>query len=392
MGFISSIWPKKKPDGTYFYSIMGDSFDAFSEYESLKAFIEIPELNTIINWKASAFRNGRIQMVNAEGDVVDDNVKAFRSPNVYQGAGEFLRQTKLFHEVFGNEYLYFLSGLRGFENVKGMFTLPPQHVDITEKTSPFWMNRKNETIYKITWNGKNIHLDTKDIIHLNDNKIDITSTNFVEGTSKIQALKAPLNNIRAAYDARGTNLTEMGARGILSNDSRDGMGATVNLNSSEKDKLHDDYREYGSLKNQKRLIISNLALKWQSMGYSTENLKAFEEVTSDKMTICDQFGVPIDIFSREKGSTYANKIEAEKQAYQDTIIPEANEWIDAINQFFGLEGNKLTMTFDHLPIFQADREKASNAMLRAVNALDKAFISSIITAEEYKDQLNKYMI
>jgi len=395
VSLIDRIRPKKDSNGNWFYSILGAKTDSFSKYDSLKAFSEIPELNAVINWKASAFRNGKIQMVNKSGDVIDENPPLFANPNYFQAQGEFLRQTKLFHDIFGNEYMYILTGLSSgkLDSAKHIFTLPPQHVEIKENTAlPFWIRTEGDSVYSIQWNGKKIPLDIKDLIHLNDNRVDVNPNNLVEGASKIQSLAAPLNNIRAAYEARGTNLTQMGPRGILSNGTKDGMGATMNLDKKAKDLLHQEMDEYGAMKGQKKMIMTNLALEWQAMGYSTENLKAFEEVTADHHKVCDAFGLSVDLFSRDKGSTFNNKEIAEKAAYQNTIIPEAQEWMDSINMFFGLTDNKLTMTFGHLPIFQADKDKTASALVKVTAALDKALASGVITIEEYKEQLDKFML
>ena len=397
---LSRIWPKKE-DGTFFYQL-GNSYDPFKSIEILRDYLEVPELSAVINWKASAFRNAKINLVNDKGDIIKENVDLFNYPNFFQGKGEFLRQTKLFHEIYGNEFIYLLKGLKSdyFENVKAMFTLPPSFVKIkTSQNSQFWLETTlpDDVQYFILHNNKEIEIDTEDVIHLNDNKIDPVMTNdttgsYLTGTSKIELLKPVLNNIRAAYAARGTNLTESGPRGILTNASADGAGGTIPLNPVEVEKIHKEMKKYGSQKNQRRNIITNLALSWQSMGFNTNQLKAFEEVNDDNLRICDEFGIPIDIFSREKGSTFENKRQAKKDAYQDTIIPESIEWIDGLNNKLEFkQGLKLAVSFAHLPIFAEDRKQSAEALKTLIEGLDKAFLSGAITIEEYKEQIKKYM-
>jgi len=301
------------------------------------------------------------------------------------------------HELFGDEIMYVLSGInpKNIDKLKGLFTLQPNFVEVENKSKqPFWtMTEMPEVQYSMRWDGKKVPLDASAIIHLNDNRVmQEGERDYLRGTSKVVPLKPALNNIRAAYTARGTNLTESGPRGILSNGNEDDSGATIPMDGDEKKKIQKSMGGYGAGRKQKRNIITNLNLKWQAMGFSTAHLKAFEEVTANHHKVCDGFGLTVDIFSREKGSTFANKREAEKAAYQDTIIPEFNEWMDAINMHFGLENKKFAGTFTHLPVFQEDLAKRASAMSSAVTALDKAFTSGVISLEEYRTELDKYML
>lgn len=393
---ITNLWRRVRPEkwgGSWFYSIGTGGSNAFQDVENLKSFLEVPELNAVINWKASAFRNARINKVNENGDVIEENVPLFESPNPLQAKGEFLRQTKLFHEIFGNEYLYFLSGTRpNGNNIQGMYTLPPQYMCVKSSDNKFWLMRDLPEIkYQLEWANQKFTLDQSRIIHYTDNKVDVNYDNFLIGESKIQAVRAPVNNIRAAYDSRHTNLTEGGPRGILSNNGTDAVG-TVPLDAKEKQQLHDDYATHGSLRGQKRLIITNLALQWQQMGFSTTHQRSFEEVTQDHHKLCDEFGLSADIFSREKGSTFENKKVAEKSAYQNTIIPEFNEWMNGINAFFGMERERYVGDFSHLPVFAEDMQAKASTLNTAVDALNKLLAAGVITEEEYREQIDYFMM
>lgn len=384
----------EKEGNTYFYEF--GNADSAQNYSYLDAFLNVPELNAVINWKASAFRNAKIVIANKDGDVIDEDPKLFKQPNYFQGAGEFLRQTKLWHEIYGNEYLYFLSGLnsKNPDQIAGLHTLPPNLVDIEiDNTTPFWLTPDlPEVKYAIDWNGKEIHLDVRNLIHLNDNRIDVCEDDFLFGTSKIASLEAPINNMIAAYEARGINLRERGPKGILSNVAKDGVGS-IPMRPGDKEEVQNEFKKYGMLKGQKRAIITNASLSWQKMGSDVSELRAFEEVNEDSHRICDAYGLSIDLFSREKGSTFENKKQAEKAAYQNTIIPEMSEWLDAINGHFNMKDNRMFVAkWDHLAVFQADKNESATALNSAVSALNTAFQSGIISKDEYREQLDKYML
>jgi uncharacterized protein YozE (UPF0346 family) len=277
------------------------------------------------------------------------------------------------------------------KQVKGLFTLPPQDVEIKiNDQTPFFQQTEANITYTIEWGNKIIPLDKENIIHLNDNKVDTNDENYLKGTSKIENLKAPLNNIRAAYDARGTNLRNLGALGIISSAARDGTGS-IPLIQSEKEDVQNELRNYGVLKSQWRYIVSSKALDYTQISTDLDKLETFEEVAADFDKICDSFGLTRFIFSTAEGTTFTNKKEAEKQAYQDTIIPESREWTDALNKYFETENEswQIVGRFDHLPVLQEDKNENANTLNTLTNALSTQLADGVITTDEYKEQINQ---
>jgi len=78
--------------------------------------------------------------------------------------------------------------------------------------------------------------------------------------------------------------------------------------------------------------------------------------------------------------------------YEDTIIPEAKEIVDALNMFAGNNTWEVQFSYAHLPVFSENREERANSLLRITTALDKALISKAITIQQYKLELQKFNI
>jgi hypothetical protein len=137
-----------------------------------------------------------------------------------------------------------------------------------------------------------------------------------------------------------------------------------------------------------------MSLNWQQMAVDLEKLRVFEEVEADFFKICDSFGISNQLFSTNRGVTFNNKKEAKKEFYQDTIIPEFNEWIGAVNQYFGTEneGWKLIGDYSHLPIFQDNIKERSQSLQTIVNALSQALADNAIGLEQYQAELQKFGI
>ena len=392
---FTNLWrPPRKIGNEWFYSINGNA-DVFKDLNYPDAFNSIPEVSTVIGLKARAFSNGVIKAVDKNGKEVDKVPAVLKKPNWFQDTNEFMRQTKLFHEIYGNEYLYMMFGV-GFDpsNSKALYTIPPNLIECQYKDDqPFFVHTEQPKI-KYTLIESDQTIPTEQIIHMNDNRVTVnksTDKAILTGESKMKGLSAAINNLRYAYEARGIILKNRGAMGILSNSSTDVAGA-VPLDPDERERVQKEYRNYGSLATQNQVIITNANLKWQKMGVNPSELGLFEEAEQDFFKICDTYGTPIDLFASTKGSTFENQRQAEKGLYLRTIIPEANEWIASVSQGLKLDGIKLVIDYSHLPIFQEDMKARGDSLTAITNALSKMFVDGAITIDEYKEELKKYGI
>lgn len=372
-----------------------------TDLQCLKYYLTIPELNAIINIKARAFSAMNLQIVSKGTGLPVKNyepiVRALKYPNYFQSQKEFLMQTKLFQEIFGNEIIYFLTPIGLKNNVKGMFTLNPLDVDIEEiNTTPYWLTDEfDERVkYFIDWGGKRYQLPTDEIIHINNSKVNVKADDVFWGESQIKALAGPLSNIKAAYEARNELIENRGALGILSNDATDVAGA-LPLDGEEKDKLQSEYQsKYGIGRDKWKLIITSLKLKWQQMAVDIDKLKLYEEVKADTEKICDAFGVKYELLANQKGSTFENQKQAEKAFYTNTIIPEAQEWVSALNRRFETMDKswEIKCDFSHLDVFRENEKERGQSITMLISGLSKAFQDGALSIEEYKAELKKLNI
>jgi len=396
--FTNLFEPKK--DGSWFF-VINSSRSSWNKLDYINAFSEIPEVNAILNARGNARSNGRFKVVDAAGTEYPNEpiLERLKKPNWFQGQKEFMKQTSLFRDIFGNEYLYFLTPV-GFsiEKLKALYTLPPNLTSCEyDSKLPFFVWGADETpegikYFYLTEDGQKKELDYSQIVHLNDNRVKIKSMNdknLLKGDSKMDALKPAINNIRMAYESRGIILKHRGANGALVTKSKDGVGQTVPLKSGEKSDLESKYNGYGTLEGQSQLLISSSDLAWVQMGTNNPmNLGLFQETEEDFNKILDGYNTPAELFVRKAGSTYENQRQARKGWYSDSIIPEANEWCGGISAKVYPDGKKsLILDYLHMPIFQEDMKQRGDALTSMVNALSKALADGVISIEEYKEEL-----
>lgn len=398
---ITNMWrpPGQQKDGTYWYPL---NVGTFNSIECLKSFMEIPELSAVIIRKATAHSNGKFKVVNASGvEKKNDQVnKLFQKPNWFQSQKEFMMQTCLFHEIFGNEYLFMFTGMKTprIDNVTALYTLPPNLVEAKyTDTLPFFLFGANESPkreYTIDVNGRRMQLDIEKIIHLNENRVNLQSTtnkDLLMGTSNIELLRAPLNNIRMSYESRGVILKYRGALGLITPDNKDALGKAITLEEHEIKDIQDKYRtSYGGLARQFQIMVSNMPLKWQQMGVNPDRLGLYKETEEDFRKIKDAWQSPDELYCSEKGSTFENQKQAWKRWYENSIIPDANERTGALNEVFMEDSNfKIVVDYSHLPIFQEDIKHRAEAMSEYINALGYAFADKQLTSDEYRAEMKK---
>jgi len=204
---ISNLWRPERWGRGWFYRF-ASSHNTWNDIDILDSFNTIPELNAVINLKARAHSNGIYKHVNKDGQEIDDDLNhVLKNPNFFQAQKEFIRQSVLFHEIFGNEYIYTLFPVGLNATVKALFTLPPNLITAIyeEKTPFFYFDIEPEHIrYVLKYDtNQEKEIPGDEIIHLNDNRVNISSpvaAELLTGESKYMALRPAINNIKMAYE------------------------------------------------------------------------------------------------------------------------------------------------------------------------------------------------
>ena len=368
-----------------------------TDKQLLKLYLGVPELQAIINYKATAFSDMTVKAVNPEGNERDiPQLGVFAKPNPLQNFKEFSVQYYVLRAIFGNAFLHPVFPIRA-EDTQALWNLPPMNAEIIpadKKIIPFNATEADEIIkeYQFQYNGSTITYQPDEIIHYNDNQVRFDDNEFLLGESKITPLVQACENIKSAYEARGV-LIQNSALGILTNESKDQVGTTP-LEPKDKAELHEDHSKYGIAKGKWQLIITNAPLKWQSMATDVSKLKLFEEVESDFRTIANAYSFPPELMQPSPGSSLnpGDKSIALKQLYQDAIIPEANEWLLGLSDFMGLKNITFESDFSHVPALQADLEKRSKTLNWAATGLFKAIEGQFLSTDDAKKEFEKYLL
>lgn len=375
------------------------NFKLKTEKDFLRAYNECSPLKAIIGKRAKAFNTGKTVLMNANTDKPARGAtwlaKLLKKPNPLQNEQQFYAQQNTYIDIFG--YCPMLkikaTGLPEDDpaSITSLWNIPPWLFDI-EYTNKWLKQNSIDGIYKsykMLWNGEEIELNRKDLSFIFDDGIGTESdTNLTIPDSRLVGNDLIVSNIVAAYRSRNSLITKRGAIGILSNEGKvEGVG--IPLKEGEKEDLQSDFRRYGITGDQWHVIITNAALKWQQMGYPTKDLMLFEETTENIERLCDTYGWPIELISRGKDVTYDNKVQARKDLYQNTIIPESESRMEQFTRAIGIETIDIRKDFSKIPVLQTDRKTLAETRKMINEYCEFEFKAGLITKNDWLEELGK---
>lgn len=384
--------------GNHFFSFGGETFyfDLDCEEDYLRAYNYCPPLKSIIGKRAKAFNNGNIELINKNtGNYATGSANFFLSkleqPNILQSKKQFFSQQNHYIDIFGYCPYIVLRPSGMTDEISSIWNIPPWLFDI-EYSGKWLKQTKLKEVYKefsIYWNGQKDVLDYDSVKFIFDDGIGTEiDTNLTIPDSRLKGLDYPVSNIVAAYKSRNTLITKRGAIGILSNDSKDQAGV-VPLLDGQKEALQADMQRYGLTGQQFQMIVTDAALKWQQMGFSTKDLMLFEEIQDDIYRLCDAYGWPAELVAQKDGVTFDNKKEATKAVYRDTIIPEGQSRISQFGKGILPDNLELRLDFSDVEVLQEDAKNKAEARKALNEALQLEYNAGLITKNMWLKELGR---
>lgn len=326
-----------------------------------RLFIEIPELRAVIDKRASMMSSNKPVLYTKDGDRVETHwlLELFTNPNAVQSWTDVVYSLSVQDALYSNSFAY--CPKRSFDIRNLIVPLPANKVEIHLSGKKLQAMDSEDLVTKFTFEYDD---DTKEQIPWMDMLYLTTDDgmNLVRPISRIDSLRYPLSNIKAQYHKRNVLLENIGAIGILSTQAND-MGGAIPMTPEEKNQIRNDWYR----RSKDELMITESQVTWQPMSYPTKDLMLFEELNADKMALIDTYGLNVNLFSSEKGSTFSNVKDSIRMVYTDTIIPETQGMYDSMMKQWGLDKEYyLKADFSHLPVLQDDEE--SKAQIQKIKA------------------------
>ena len=360
----NQIWGKKE-------AVWVDTNDAW------RLFIEIPELRSVIDKRASMMASNHPCLYDMNGDKVESHwlMDLFKDPNAMQSWSDVVYSLSVQDALYSNAFAY--CPKRSFDIRNLMVPLPANKIEIQLSGKKLQAMDSEDMITRFVFqydDDSKERIDWTDMIYLTTDD----GMNLVKPISRIDSLKYPLSNIKAQYNKRNVLLENIGAIGILSTSQND-MGGAIPMTPEEKQQIQRDWYK----RSKDELIITESNVDWKPMSFPTRDLLLFEELNADKIAIIDVYGLNINLFSSEKGTTFTNVRDSIRLVYTDTIIPETQSMYDSMMKQWGLsEEYYLKAEFDHLPAMQVDEESKANVQKTKAETLEKIAGLGVNLSEE----------
>jgi hypothetical protein len=347
----------------------------------------IPQLRTPVDKLGAMFANGKFMLQKIGSNEVlplpPDVAKLLENPNILQGQNPFLKQYLTQLIVYGNQFIYKNSASR-------LSTTPQSLLNISSANIKPKLTGKlfdQVTLEGIVSNYEYDENGTKKTFEVNQilwSKISDLDNNLI-GFSPLQAMKYPLSNTVAASQYLNCISTEKGGIGVLSSQSKDAMGA-LPMTPEEKKELEATYRnENGIEDGQKKIHITTGSVTWSPMSYPTKDLLLMEQIEANFITILNVLGVNQNLFIN---STYENLKHGLIQTHNDTVVPYADGFTQALSTFIGIDkGSRLVLDYSHLPYLQTDKVETANTFNTVSTALNSLVSSGIITPQDANTRL-----
>jgi len=363
----NQIWGKKE-------AVWVDTNNAW------RLFIEIPELRSVIDKRASMMSSNHPCLYDMNGDKVESHwlLDLFKDPNAMQSWSDVVYSLSVQDALYSNAFAY--CPKRSFDIRNLMVPLPANKIEIQLSGKKLQAMDSEDMVTRFCFEYDD---DSKEIIDWTD-MIYLTTDdgmNLVKPISRIDSLKYPLSNIKAQYHKRNVLLENIGSIGILTTSQND-MGGAIPMTPEEKRQIQQDWFK----RSKDELIITESNVDWKPMSYPTRDLMLFEELTADKMAIIDAFGLNANLFSSERGATFTNVRDSIRLVYTDTIIPETQSMYNSMMKQWGLSDEYyLKADFSHLPALQEDEGEKANVQKTKAETLEKiAGLGVDLTEEEIR--------
>jgi hypothetical protein len=364
-----------------------------SSQSAIHAYEQCPVIPAILNRKAQCYINGKTWIMNTAGKEAQNPQakllrKLFSKPNALQSWKQFEAQGNIYKGLMGFNVVLAIkpAGFKDPIDTTSLWNIPPSMLNFTETNKLFYQTDLRGIVKEIvlTYKGERTALKLEDLFIMKDNQPSFDS--MILPGSKLQALEMPINNIIGAYESRNMLINYRGALGILTQDPGSGQYGALPMEKDQKTQLQKDFAGYGLRNKQMKIIITSAAVRWQQMGTNTRDLMLMEEVENSSIDICDLLNFPPHLLGL-KDPTFNNRKEAQKDLYQNSIIPDAESDYEQWNQFFKTDeyGLNIVKDFSAIPVLQEDQASAMTARRTRNEALQIEWENDMLTRNRWRE-------
>jgi HK97 family phage portal protein len=154
------------------------------------------------------------------------------------------------------------------------------------------------------------------------------------------------------------------------------------MSTAQKQKLQEDMRNnLLGPRNARLPMLLDGGLDWKEMAMTAQEMDWLEGIQAADRAICRVFGVPSQLLNIPGDNTYSNYEQARLALYEETVMPNLDLWLDALNSWLvPCYGNNLSLVMDE--------DKISALAPRRKEKFDMLSESTWMTINEKREAMN----
>lgn len=314
-------------------------------------------------------------------------------PNPFNSFDELVYQIMFSELASGNSYVLTKTpdptkAGSSYDLITNIWCLNPDVTRPLRKYSipdPFLVKDKEELLegYKTHW-MVDTNLFCDEVYHNIITKLDDT----VRGKSPLISSERNINNLLAVYSARYNVYANNGNAMILTRKTGP-QDIAEQINPITRQDMLDDINAKEGIVGRKNFIgISSIPLEAIETLGKIKDLEPFEETFADTIAIGAIYGVDKELLPKKDSTTFTNKEAAEKQLWQNVILPYAQDMAVTLTKAFWLPAEwEFRAITDHVDILKQDEKTYQEAQGFKIDNLNKLLTAGIITPDQYATEM-----
>jgi hypothetical protein len=316
-------------------------------------------------------------------------------PNPLQDWHQFRGQQVMYKKIFGYCPVFVLKPSQMTPDYAAiMINLPPWLFDPVPRPGANILKATKLSDIVGGWRvnlpgGKMVILQPDDVFLLDDGYMQDELQHFILPKSRLVGLDMAISNLCAAMEADNVTLRKRGPLGFITHAPKtDPVSGNIAMTADEKNEIQTALQQYGLNWSQFQFAISRTPVRWESMGYNVTELGTKETIITAERAVCHRYAYPFILYE-EQGSTYANVIQAEKNVYQNNVIPNNKKDFLKYEKYFLAEENNCCIygNFSNVAILQEDEKNKGQAAQLWDQALQIRWLNNVITLNQWREQV-----
>ena len=291
-------------------------------------------------------------------EVTDHELTKFlRMVNPTMKTNDFIQAHLIYKLSIGNSYWYKPTLDVGVNQgkTKELWMLPSNNVEILAGNN--WMNPIGG--YRLQTNSS-IEFDANKVYHSKFFNPLFGEYGSLYGQSPLKAAAETVSKQNQAEETELKQFQNQSPPYLLYRDQADSIMA--GFNAQQREEVQDLFKDYNRKYKAGHPLVLPDKFGMLKLGISPADLKVLESSQEGRRILCNIYGIPSELFNDKSGATYNNVVEAKKDAWNNCIKPNLNDFADDLTAFlinpvdqYVSEGLFFAIDYSEVGELQADR-------------------------------------